>query len=87
VARAQTPAPLPPAPIDDAALLTALEDLYAWYREWSTIARVAIRKRSHLIALGLARRTYTASAVDADVDGDDGVVDGTDSPEDDPADA
>ncbi len=34
----------------------ALMKLRAWYVEWSEIARASIRRRDHLITLGLARR-------------------------------
>jgi hypothetical protein len=34
----------------------ALVELRDWYEEWSEIARVAIKRRSHLLALGLASR-------------------------------
>jgi hypothetical protein len=41
--------------------------LYAWHREWSEIARVAIRRRDQLIRLGLAyRRTGAPSDSEAD---------------------
>lgn len=34
----------------------ALMELYLWYKDWSTSARSAIRRRDHLIRLGLAKR-------------------------------
>jgi len=34
----------------------ALMALRAWYDEWSEIARVAVKRRDHLILLGLAKR-------------------------------
>lgn len=56
-----SPAALPSdpaaAPADDPARTAALVALHAWWKEWSEIARAVIRRRDHLIALGLARRT------------------------------
>lgn len=43
-----------PAPVTNAERHQASLDLYAWYREWSTIARQVLPRRQHLIALGLA---------------------------------
>lgn len=34
----------------------ALEALYAWFKDWSRTAHSAVKKRSHLITLGLAKR-------------------------------
>jgi hypothetical protein len=34
----------------------ALVDLYAWYRDWADTAHSVIKKRAHLITLGLAKR-------------------------------
>ncbi|MBN1612086.1 MAG: hypothetical protein JW940_35975 [Polyangiaceae bacterium] len=34
----------------------ALEALYAWHRDWSETARAIIRRRDHLILMGLAKR-------------------------------
>jgi hypothetical protein len=34
----------------------ALEALFAWYKDWSETARAVIRRRDHLILLGLAKR-------------------------------
>lgn len=36
--------------------LTRLARLREWYVDWATMARVAIRRRDHLIRLGLARK-------------------------------
>jgi hypothetical protein len=44
--------------------------LRAWYEEWSGVARSIIKRRDHLIRLGLAQRR-TASSID---DGEDPVV-------------
>jgi hypothetical protein len=41
---------------EDAARLAALGNLYAWYREWTEVARATIKRRDHLIRLGLASR-------------------------------
>ncbi len=50
-------APAPPVPADPDAAAVAL---YEWFTEWSVIARRAIRRRDHLVSLGLAtRRTPT----------------------------
>lgn len=40
-----------PSEAEDAAL----KQLYAWYKEWSTIAHAVIRRQDQLIQLGLAR--------------------------------
>jgi hypothetical protein len=34
----------------------ALIDLYAWFKDWSETARAVVKKRAHLITLGLAKR-------------------------------
>ncbi|MCU0656677.1 MAG: hypothetical protein MUF64_15915 [Polyangiaceae bacterium] len=47
---AASPAPVVPPPVQD---LQALKD---WFDEWAETARVAIKRRDHLIRLGLARR-------------------------------
>lgn len=41
-------------PVTDADREQAIRDLYAWHREWSTIAKQVISRRQHLISLGLA---------------------------------
>lgn len=41
-------------PVSDTERTTILTELYAWYKEWSTIAKRIITRRQHLIALGLA---------------------------------
>ncbi len=41
---------------EEAARLEALSNLYAWYREWTEVARATIKRRDHLIRLGLASR-------------------------------
>lgn len=50
-----------PAPADDPARVAALAALHAWWKEWSEIARAVIRRRDHLILLGLARRVARKS--------------------------
>ena len=40
----------------------ALLQLKLWYNEWATVAHATIRKRIHLIRLGLATRHINASA-------------------------
>jgi len=34
----------------------ALAELYAWYKDWSETARALIRRRDHLVLMGLAKR-------------------------------
>ncbi len=43
----------------DEAYVKALGELRAWYDEWSRVARVTIKRRDHLILLGLAQRKTT----------------------------
>ncbi|MDB4928535.1 MAG: hypothetical protein JWM10_1019 [Myxococcaceae bacterium] len=50
------------APADDPARVAALGALHAWWKEWSEIARAVIRRRDHLILLGLARRAARKAA-------------------------
>lgn len=50
---------------DDAAYEQALLALREWFEEWSEIARLTIKRRDHLIRLGLAERRSPAG--DADV--------------------
>lgn len=40
----------------DEAYVKALGALRAWYDEWSRVARVTVKRRDHLILLGLAQR-------------------------------
>jgi hypothetical protein len=50
-------APLPEASEDRGAdRRAALTELRGWYDEWSTAARTVVKKKSHLIRLGLANR-------------------------------
>lgn len=51
----EAPAVQPGAP-DAAERKKALEDLYLWFKDWSRTAHSVIKKRSHLITLGLATR-------------------------------
>ena len=51
----------------------ALRALRAWYRDWSETARAVIRRRDHLLMLGLSQRKSTR--------GDDEEGEGTDEPE------
>ncbi len=58
---AQSAQPVPKVDVEaerkrEAELEQALLKLRAWYAEWSEIARASIKRRDHLIALGLARR-------------------------------
>jgi hypothetical protein len=43
-------------PISDEEREKTLGRLYAWYNEWSTIARLALTRRDHQIAVGIAKR-------------------------------
>lgn len=45
---------------DEPAPNDALLKLHAWYGEWSEVARAVIKRRDHLIRLGLAKRKKTA---------------------------
>ncbi|MFS8071398.1 MAG: hypothetical protein ACMG6S_33930, partial [Byssovorax sp.] len=45
---------------DDGAPNEAVLKLHAWYGEWSEVARAVIKRRDHLIRLGLAKRKKTA---------------------------
>lgn len=45
-----------PAEETDDERLARLAQLKAWYDEWATTARVVVKKRMHLIRLGLAQR-------------------------------
>lgn len=61
IATAQTAAAI--LPTDDAGAAAAdekhvgaLRALRAWYEEWTEIARSAVKRRDHLILLGLAKR-------------------------------
>jgi len=57
--KAQSPTAVGATPSDDAAEKTRLEALAAlkaWYDEWAEIAHAVIRRRDHLIRLGLAQR-------------------------------
>lgn len=48
----------------DDAYVQALLELRDWYDEWSEIARVVVRRRDHLIRLGLAERRTDPNASD-----------------------
>lgn len=57
------PAPTLPPPmsaIDPEERWQKLASLKRWYDDWATTARSIIRKRNHLIRLGLAKRRYNA---------------------------
>ncbi|MCK6548451.1 hypothetical protein L6R52_21565 [Myxococcota bacterium] len=57
----------PRTKVDREALDAALRAARAFYEEWSTIARTEIKRRDHLISLGLATRR-TRSTSDAETD-------------------
>jgi hypothetical protein len=66
VAKAQTfkaPAVRMPDPTERQA---AVDHLWAWYREWAGVARIALKNRTHLRMLGLRKPRRAASAVDAE---------------------
>ena len=49
----------------DRAHEEALVALRHWYEEWSGIARIALTRRDHLIAVGLAKRKVRAARGDS----------------------
>jgi len=49
---------------EDAARREALNNLYAWYREWAEVARASIKRRDYLIRLGLASRRAPSDGKD-----------------------
>ena len=53
--------------LEDAARREALNNLYAWYREWTEVARATIKRRDYLIRLGLASRRGPSDGKDTDV--------------------
>jgi hypothetical protein len=55
--------------VDTSARLLALNELRAWYDEWSTIARAVVKKRGDRIRLGLATRKSTRIGADDAEDG------------------
>jgi hypothetical protein len=57
----------------EARHLAALVELRAWYEEWSAIARAQIKRKDHLIRLGLAaRRSRARVTPESDDEGSDG---------------
>lgn len=56
VAESATPVRPETASDDAAAHLECLRALRVWYEDWSDTARVAVKRRDHLILLGLAKR-------------------------------
>ena len=49
---------------EETARRDALNDLYAWYREWAEVARATIKRRDYLIRLGLASRRAPSDGKD-----------------------
>jgi hypothetical protein len=45
----------------------ALFELYLWFNDWSTTARTAVRRRDHLLALGLARRRTGNGEIEVEI--------------------
>lgn len=52
----------------DAEHDNAAAELRAWYEEWSDIARAVVRRRDHLIQLGLAKRRTAGEASEGEED-------------------
>jgi len=51
---------------ESAARGEALRRLYRWYTDWAEPARLVLKRRDHLIRLGLARRRLRTAADEAD---------------------
>jgi len=66
----QTVRPIEPLRIDREREQQAEAALWAWYLEWSAIARVAIRDRRMLRALGFLNSKRHANAEEGDTDGE-----------------
>jgi hypothetical protein len=56
IAQAASPMDLPADPPMSDTQQASLGSLYVWYRDWSETARAVIRRRDHLILMGLAKR-------------------------------
>jgi hypothetical protein len=56
VAQAAKPTDAPVVDNVPATQQQALEALHAWHRDWSETARAVVRRRDHLILMGLAKR-------------------------------
>lgn len=54
VQEGKAPAPSAPSPTPAVTNPDALVKLYAWYNEWTRIAHAVIKRRDHLVRLGLA---------------------------------
>lgn len=54
-----------PPPEEDLDRQESLMELHAWLEEWTEMARVSIRRRDHLIALGLVKRRKKKAAAPA----------------------
>jgi hypothetical protein len=67
---AQRPASAAPATeaADDGEQQATFLKLYAWYSEWSETARALIKRRDHLIRMGLAKRKPAARKGKANAD-------------------
>lgn len=63
-----------------AARREALNNLYAWYREWTEVARATIQRRDYLIRLGLASRRVSSNNADAAETASDADGDASDAP-------
>lgn len=64
VARAKAAPEVPASPVpaaDEEAQMNALRALRVWFEDWSETARATIKKRAHLIVLGLAKRRTAGS--------------------------
>lgn len=65
VAQAETGTPVVPLDPDPAEVeerQAALDDLWAWYQDWTKLARTVIRSRNLLVHMGLAEPTRRAPA-------------------------
>lgn len=52
----------------EAAHMNDLKELYAWYAQWTEVARAVVTRRADLILLGMARRKRTGTSSDTDTD-------------------
>ena len=60
----KTTAPAAATPVAQPGFEESLVELYLWHKDWATSARAAIKRRDHLIKLGLARRQLRKVAGD-----------------------
>jgi hypothetical protein len=65
---AQFPVETVPPDASNEQRVQALQELYAWYRDWAETARAVIHRRDLLILLGLARRRRNSRGEEEPVD-------------------